>query len=135
MSVCQNTRVMSVISHGATEFAEPVGGGFDEDIEWDINRPGTAVAPECVAIKSYGCTARARYQGHATPIARGTSNTLTFKLAQFLSTPASTTTTDVAIATMLAGSNHGDYDSSPHVMQTDFIYKGSSLAPITITVN
>jgi len=93
------------------------------------NRPGVTVTPDCVAIEKYDCTARVKFQGHATPIVRGTSDTLTYTLEQF---DAGTGT--IAVATMLAGAVSWDFDSQPHTQSQEFKYKGTTMTPFTVSM-
>lgn len=129
MAICDNAKRISDISHGLTSLAQPVGGGVTETVDWIENRPGTSTAPECAAIDRYDCTARAVFQGLVTPIARGTSATLTYSLEEFDGGTAT-----VAVANMLAGASSFDFDTPPYRQTQEFKYKGSSLAPITVTV-
>lgn len=98
-------------------------------MEWIENRPGTDVTPGCVAIEKYDLTARVKFQGHATPVVRGTSDTLTYTLEQF-----DGGTGTIALANMLAGAAGWDFDSQPHSESQEFKYKGTTMTPFTVSM-
>jgi len=130
MAICDNAdKIISIVHTGAGTMAQPVGGSITESVTWSENRPGNAVAPECVKIDTYDCTARARFQGLVTPSSKGTSANLVFTLEEFDGGSAT-----VTVADMLNGAVEVDMDSRPYSQIVNFKYKGSSTNPITVSV-
>lgn len=130
MAICDNADKLISITHtGAGTMAQAVGGSITETVTWSENRPANAVAPECVKMDTYDCTARARFQGLVTPSTKGTSSTLTFNIEEFDAGAGS-----VAVATMLNGAVSFDFDSRPFTQMVDFKYIGTSTNPITVSL-
>ena len=131
MADCDNTFRITSITHGATTLAQPVAFTIRENITWIKNFPGVRTAP-CTALDRYELSATGTYQGHATPIVRGTSATLTGTLYQW-----DGGSNAYAITTMLAGAfSLNARNSSAAEASQDFEYNSGSsdnLAPISVS--
>lgn len=128
MAICDNARRIISIKHGAVSLDQPTGGSIAETVEFEINRPDVVVTPSCVAINLYNLTAKGKFQGLATPIVRGTIDTLEYKLLQF---DAGTTT--ITMLTMVMGAASFDFDTAPYSETYEFQYQGTTMTNITVT--
>ncbi len=123
MAYTPNTNSFRVVSitHGAAPIPDPIGGSIDESVGWSETRPGTRISP-AVALDSYGIDAVGKGTQRFTPIVRGTSATLTFTILDYVGSASGT----VAVATMLAGDYHANFDSKPHVHSQHFKFNAGN---------
>lgn len=130
MASCDNAdKLISIVHSGVGTMAQPVGGSIDEEVTWSDNRTGNDVAPTCTKMDTYNCNAEARWQGLATPGAKGTNATLTYTVEEF-----DLGNGTIAVANMLNGAIGFDFNSRPFSQKCNFKYGGSSTQPITVSM-
>jgi hypothetical protein len=129
---CDNSYKIVTIAHGSTYLYDPLGGSYDESIEFFEHRPATRLSPAS-ALNSFGARCTARYGLMATPIVRGTSGSLVFVVQQVDRNANNT----ITCAGMLAGQVSVSLDSQPHEMRQEFVYNAGNsenIAPLTIAI-
>lgn len=129
---CDNSYKIVSIAHGSTYMYDPLGGSYDETVDFFEHRPGTRVSP-ATAINSFGARATARYGLMATPIVRGTSGSLVFVVQQVDRSANNT----ITCASMMAGQVSISLDGQPHEMRQEFTFNAGNtenFAPLTIAI-
>jgi len=120
------------IAHGATAFDDPLGGGYDENVEFFEHRPGTRISP-ATALNTFGYRATARFGLMATPVVRGTISGLVFTVKQ-VSGGANNT---ITAARAMAGAVSISLDAQPHEQRQEFVYDAANsenYAPLSISI-
>ncbi len=129
---CDNSYKIVSIAHGITYMYDPLGGSYDETVDFFEHRPGTRVSP-ATAINSFSARAVARFGLMATPIVRGTTGNLVF-IVQQVDRGANNT---ITAASMMAGAASVSFDGQPHEERQEFVFNAGNtenFAPLTISI-
>lgn len=129
-AACSDTFRVTAISLCGETRPDAIGGSINETVTFLENRPAGRVSP-CIAIDAYGCGVTAEYQGHVTPVVRGTQGDTIFTLKTLDGAAATITVADTR-----AGAFSADFNSKPHKNKQDAMFDAGdteNMAPISVS--